>query len=783
MRKLSIMMVVAMLLTTFAAMFVVPASAATATPAVPESVDDIALADENENYRLYTYASDAEAVANGAIGRFAKEGSNGYAKVWTAVGANARDCGSSVFLLLKDFNLNGSAERITFDLGGSGRTLVIDGSLGQARTGEMAGKNFEIKTNERAFHYNGASDGSRTNGAASASLTWQNVTFTSSVAKAVMQINWSLTMTFGDGFSLKAPLTTNNGSQYAVVVGGDCKMIVNDGATVDAGTDVAFFTNGSAVSYEINGGTLNAGRIIQASAGKDNTKVVVNGGTLNCSNYYAITFKAAKCEATINGGTINLSNIACYGAVMVEGAGATVTVNGGTVNGTYVPEWDEEKGEYKQYSNNCAVVNGYCTVNATINNVTTTGNVGVVALFANGAKCPDNSKVVINNATVAGFAVRATGGVGLDIAINGGTYASEIKDLIKWTYTTNDREIEATPGAINVNGGTFTALGDKKIITMENNGGGLGKTINVYGGTFNGYNTTDLYVGPIFDEEDNFYTYDVQGGNIYASAGQLNVYGGNFNLYSEGTTPATTGLMINAWASGNGAKVYGGNFVGGTAAMCNVAAAANGDGDVDGAYGNLLATVATGSYYIATNKGAALRTVIGEAGLRFESTVSADFVKFAGEDAVYGTLIVPADYLEATNGVFTKAALDAADKDYVEKVADKGLVENVDGSLTIRVALVNIKEGNKDRAFVAIAFAIVDGEYVYASENSGERSVDLVAKAALADVKATAEGAYTTAVTSYYVNNEGTFTLTQGTAYSKYTADQLTAIKSCVIAG
>ena len=141
----------------------------------------------------------------------------------------------------------------------------------------------------------------------------------------------------------------------------------------------------------------------------------------------------------------------------------------------------------------------------------------------------------------------------------------------------------------------------------------------------------------------------------------------------------------------------------------------------------------------AMKNGAQLRMVDGSNGLRFVTEFSADVVSAleALGDVQYGTLIVPLDYLASTKGVFTHAALAAAGLTVADIVANNGLFEAADGSVTIRAALTNIKAENYGRAFAAVAYAKVDGTYYYGEFDSvvNSRAATQVSLKALADVQ------------------------------------------------
>jgi len=124
MKKLSIIMVIAMLLTTF--MAIVPTAAADNGEIVyyTENTES-----PNATYALYKFSSDKAAVegedvtgdgvADVAIGRYGAEGEDGYALTWTAASANMGQCTQNG-VALKTFVIvnNDSGNRAFTDPGG-----------------------------------------------------------------------------------------------------------------------------------------------------------------------------------------------------------------------------------------------------------------------------------------------------------------------------------------------------------------------------------------------------------------------------------------------------------------------------------------------------------------------------------------------------------------------------------------------------------------------------------------------------------------------------------------
>ena len=161
-------------------------------------------------------------------------------------------------------------------------------------------------------------------------------------------------------------------------------------------------------------------------------------------------------------------------------------------------------------------------------------------------------------------------------------------------------------------------------------------------------------------------------------------------------------------------------------------------------------------------------------GLRFTGAVQKSFVdglktQYGADNVEIGMLITPTDYLTNNGLNFTKADLDACTAitgvKYLEIDAQTILEDGND--YVVNCAIVNILEGNYDRAFSAILYVKVnDGTnttYTYSTytEANNSRSVAEVAEAAYYDYKdAEAEG-YTNAIT-----------VDGATKYSPYTEEQ-----------
>ena len=266
--------------------------------------------------------------------------------------------------------------------------------------------------------------------------------------------------------------------------------------------------------------------------------------------------------------------------------------------------------------------------------------------------------------------------------------------------------------------------------------------VNVYGGYYEGHNlcaarastggTLNVYGGTYRYKTDN-------SGNTGApirsgtgsNIGVVHIYGGNF--YTTSTAASGLFTCMNAYSF---LTVHGGfNGIGGRVIFEDYHADANGGYIVH----ELGTQVVSNS--IRMIDGAAVRLASGSNGLRFKSVISAEAMAYINSIAdagsvKFGTIITPADFLEGTYA-FTAAELDRLGRNYLDLVADNGLVANEDGSYTICAAITNIKEENVDRNFAATSYVeyTIDGQVVRVYSNYRElknnRSIAQVARIAL----------------------------------------------------
>ena len=345
--------------------------------------------------------------------------------------------------------------------------------------------------------------------------------------------------------------------------------------------------------------------------------------------------------------------------------------------------------------------------------------------------------------------------------------------------------------AITVNGGTFTNEGAGDDIIWQDTSD-ISKMITINGGTFNSCNKI---AAPNDTTIPSGTSIPKVYGIVYTSSNcPVYINGGTFNLYSDnGETLSDLGAHFVARGNGN-VQINGGSFNGGNYLIISA-----GTGNLTNAQKAAMPADKTAEISLTTTKGASIRTKADSSGIRFQGTITQDTIdymtNFYSGKAIYrGVVIVPEDYLVKTGGEFTFAALAEKDCNWATANASKGLIDNGDGSYTIRLAITDIKEGNLYRRFVATTYICADTDgvagisagdtFIYSGESSSARSAVETAQMALADVKDTNEGGYDTKVVGYYYvrNGDGTYTKTAlgdgEVKYSRFNETQLGVLKS-----
>jgi uncharacterized protein YunC (DUF1805 family) len=201
----------------------------------------------------------------------------------------------------------------------------------------------------------------------------------------------------------------------------------------------------------------------------------------------------------------------------------------------------------------------------------------------------------------------------------------------------------------------------------------------------------------------------------------------------------------------------------------------------------------TGGYFASpvTRDGASIRVSADSMGIRFQSSISKavlDRAKTFGT-VKYGTIITPLDF-----GMKLGAALLNSSSNYVKiEATSAGTTTDANGNVTFNAALTNIQTANLGREFVACAYIEItttSGEVVtiYAVDKA-IRSIDQVAKAALADYKTDAEiteGDKTTYkyMTTIYCDKATKEVVYGGTpVYTRFNNAQVAAIAKQMVLG
>lgn len=475
MKKLSFIMAVLMIMMCMPMMFVSAADEA-ADATAPETVTDVLSARYGEKYALYEFASDEEAIAAGAIGRFTKEGGNGYALTWTAVGGQAKDCGATVFYLIKDgVEADALGRDTTFDVGG--RPLIVDGSLGMT---EGSTYGYTVKTGDRFLHADAATDKSSM-GRQAGSVTFKNIYLdATAVTGALIQTNAGALV---PTIVLDNVFVGSLNSQYGIVFRGTGKIEFNKVNMVMPKSTSApvYMDQGSGQEFVVTNSVIEGNdRAIYSAA--NNVKVDITNSVVTLN-------KTSRAAVQINGGSNSVYNLYSgtftggYGFVIQNAPNLEVNIYGGTYNAT---------------ANNGVQLQGNSA--ATLNVHGGVWNSKLHSIYVNGAK--EAMTVNITGGTFIGNAsrmIRNTGNAGNVINISGGTFISK-------NFDTDTTKFSSTPtpsfgliftelnNTINVSGGTFTAYKDdginlatdtpffcswKKDETVD-------PKITISGGTFNG---------------------------------------------------------------------------------------------------------------------------------------------------------------------------------------------------------------------------------------------------------------------------------------------------------
>lgn len=333
-------------------------------------------------------------------------------------------------------------------------------------------------------------------------------------------------------------------------------------------------------------------------------------------------------------------------------------------------------------------------------------------------------------------------------------------DANKWAAV-----VVQSSGTLTLAKGSKVSCPSGKAILLN----GAAATANIYDGTVEAKNILysrnaatymNICQGATVIAEDGVISSESSGGTT------LNVLGGS--IRSNDSNSGVFTIANNATFKIN---IFGGRIEGGSRIVTNTGNRKN-----NIAYPEGQTFV---DYNMSISKAENIRFASNSSGLRFETTIPANLVAIAeaakdeGTDLEFGTLITPAENLNATNGIMDASILGTADIEgtkYLRINAENGKVDNPDGSVTIRASLVNIKPENYEKAFAAAGYItlIVDEERLYIYSDMTSQSAKSSAYKALADISAEANEEYTYAVSSYYKAEGESYTLTEASAYSKY---------------
>ena len=646
-----------------------------------------------------------------------------------------------------------------------------------------------------------------------------NVMYVNDASRANLYIQGgTVRNTLGRGISLPGGKITVSGGTLTAKYGmyvwySSAKAITVSGGTVEGSiTGIYYNTNAKNASLTVSGGTVSGSthaidyRVDQNSA---NNSISISGGTLTAPGQAIFLYRCTAITVNVTGGTI-------------EG-----TTGGNTIYGA------EMRGDLTLNVSGTAQITAATTETIVVAGTSSTYPGKAVATIEGGTISAGTEKAInvqFGSFTITGGTISAPSVAiyshkdGGSVSISGGTVTAESNTIafsgsgartlnISGTAivraTNGETAILAQSGAtptITISGGTITASSNFCINTQ-------GGTVNITGGTLTAGGYCTYLRGDV--------SYTVTGGKLTAGANavfaisstsgvSVNIEGGTFILNGEGdkakviaevgtTTNCTItvdgGLFINNdlyndkiidYFGGddnvvtiNSAKMlYKDNIMNiahHVAARKTAYAVydANGNGVKDSGetYYFFVKYPATSNTYSGTMQNGASVRLGTENGIRFTSAYSAEVVAAleAKGSVTYGTIIIPTTYLARVNA-FTKAALDAASITYAEIVAVDGLVDNGDGSYTVRAALTGLDAKNYGLSFSAIGYALVNGTYYYTSYNTTDnaRTIAEVAQAALEDVSDTQEGDY-----KYPVAGE--------TTYSPYTSAQRTILEAYTV--
>lgn len=479
-----------------------------------------------------------------------------------------------------------------------------------------------------------------------------------------------------------------------------------------------------AFKIAISGGTVSgagcgldlsgAGAVVDITGGTVQTKITLNAANGGCHNVPAAIHatKAVTVNISKDARILGLNNGTTKSRAIWTQSASTINISGGTIEAEY----------------NCIHDNGTATVNMTG---------GLVRNTAGSVLCM-NSAGVFN---MTGGKIEASGAIGTG---HNATYTFGGSAVVEAGSSLNFNGVgtAGTTMTVNIKDNARITVTDGNVINVPNSTL-ANVTVNISGGVISS-NRNALWIG---NQVPNF-TLNMSGGVVAgtdkdATTGAINPVKSTINI--------TGGILLAGYEASSfmGIKQDAANsitlpgaFASGTVMPIDKSADTvifNDQVCYMWAYGAATDSTIAG----AMKNGAQIRMVEGSNGIRFVTEYSASVLAKIGElageqEGHFGTLIVPMEDLLAAKGVFTHAALDAANVEYADIVAtENGMhFSETTGAVTVRAALVNIKAENYELGLAAISYVKVGDTYYYGAFDSvvNARSVAQVATKALNDV-------------------------------------------------
>ena len=512
---------------------------------------------------------------------------------------------------------------------------------------------------------------------------------------------------------------------------GDTAIFSNTYANPASNGSVVTITGGTISStgaltiYHNAATTLTVGGTAKVTAGTNgaiymsndsaNSIVNITGGEISAVESRAIRKAVTNAVVNISGGKVTSATetIGGYNSGIGNGIYGTLNITGGTVEATGA----------------CAVAMGNATVTISGDAQVKAGSdtIWINKDRKNTLNITDGTVSATNSAAIlVNYTVESGKNDAQSVVIDGGLVEAASNTIILY------RESDLT-----INGGKIAANGATVIAAYGNSTSAPNVTVN--GGTIiqNGSGKDNLLIQRLND------TTVVLNGGLFI----------NNNPYNKAVF--NDGIVLNA-----GKYLYKKNIdlvTSGVTAIKTVTAAydhnSNGVADEEEIYYFYSRNGATNTGYAGImEEGASIRLNTSENGLRFSTVFSSDVIAAleAKGSVTYGHIILPTEYLALVRS-FTKAELDAANIDYLNVIAEKGIYENDDGSITVYAAISDILSTNFDRYYSAVGYALVNGQYYYTAYDAinNSRSIDMVARAASDDFKTEADEEYANAAVAY----------------------------------